>query len=108
MPVKHVKNLSDLAQIISSEKRAIIIKFSAKWCGPCKTITPIFVGHSDNPQVSKSIVFVEVDVDEAPDIAEKFGVASMPTFKAIKQSMVIGNFSGASREKLSQMIAKCM
>ena len=108
MPVKHIQNLSELATIITNEQRAIIIKFSASWCAPCKSIAPIYKQYSDNPRCSQSIVFIEVDIDEAPKIAEKFGISGMPTFKAIKKSKVIDDFSGASKERLVQMISTCM
>ena len=45
-----------------------------------------------------------LDVDEAPDIAEKFGVMSMPTFIFVKDGEVVDRFSGASVEKLTQTL----
>lgn len=107
MPVKHIRNLGELAPIIAGEKRPIVIKFYASWCAPCKAITPVFKQYADHPQCA-SIVFVDVDVDSAPDVAKEFGISGMPTFKAIKNKVVIDDFSGASKERLQQMISKCI
>lgn len=106
MPVKHINSYNELMTLIKSEQKAIIVKFSASWCGPCKMITPIFKKYADSEYGNK-IVFVEVDVDEAPKIAEEFKVTSMPTFKAIRVRKIINEFKGASKEDLQRMVSMC-
>lgn len=108
MPVKHIQSMNELKYIMDHERRPILIKFSAAWCGPCKMITPVFVQFSNNPQYDKSIVFAEVDVDQSPVIAEYFGVSSMPTFKVVRNGTVYNEFSGASKDKLLQLINSCL
>jgi len=53
-----------------------VIKFSATWCGPCKSYTPVFESFADdNPNVD----FYAVDVDDESELAQAFGVKSVPT-----------------------------
>lgn len=51
-----------------------------------------------------SAVFLKVDVDELPDIAQRYKVMSMPTFLFLKNGKVVDRFSGASAEKLQETI----
>lgn len=69
-----------------------VIRFTASWCGPCKSLAPIFEEVAkENPGVK---VFV-VDVDTHGDIAQKFGVRGIPTLMVIKHGSVTLQKSGA-------------
>ncbi|CAH0515056.1 unnamed protein product [Peronospora belbahrii] len=76
-----------------------IVYFMAKWCPPCKMISPIYDELSTKHE---DIEFAKLDVDELNDTASKAGVRSMPTFFYFKngkfqQSL---SFSGADEEIL--------
>lgn len=105
MSVIHYKNLQELVTMMKQEKRYVIIKFSSSYCGPCKVIAPIYQQYAT--QYSATIVFAEVDVDDSPDIASAFDISCMPTFKVFKSSKFVTEFSGASKDKLKQMIMNC-
>ena len=62
----------------------VLIDFWATWCGPCRAMMP---------------VVCKVNVDEEPDLAEKFGVMSIPTFVAIKDGEVLGTSIGVQDEE---------
>lgn len=55
-----------------------IIKLSASWCFPCKVYGKTFEEVSKN-ECYKDICFEEIDVEENEEIAEKYGVRSLPT-----------------------------
>ncbi len=77
-------------EIKAAEKA--VIRFTASWCGPCKSLAPIFEEVAkENPGVK---VFV-VDVDTHGDIAQKFGVRGIPTLFKIVNGSVILQKSGA-------------
>jgi thioredoxin 1 len=95
----HITNVAQFNKIKALEK--VIIKFSANWCGPCKAMAPEFESLSKQ---YPSIAFVEVDIEKCPEIAEAFGVQSLPTFVALRKSVVVGNFMGANKAQLRQMV----
>ena len=49
-------------------------------------------------------IFLKVDVDECPEIAQRYQVMSMPTFLFVKNSNEVDRFSGASIEKLRETL----
>ena len=59
-----------------------VIKFSADWCGPCKAMVPIFEKASKK---YPDIQFIDSDVENDPDMAEKYHIRNVPTF------LVLGN-----------------
>jgi thioredoxin 1 len=52
-----------------------VVDFNATWCGPCKMLGPVLEKLSDE---ITDVKFYAMDVDENPDIAEKFGIMSIP------------------------------
>ena len=68
-----------------------LVDFFAEWCGPCKMLGPVL------DEVSKEypdINFVKVNVDENMDLAQKFGIMSIPTVYIFKDGEVVKNFGG--------------
>ena len=62
---------------VMQAEQPVLVDFSATWCGPCKKLEPIvqeIAGDYDG-----RLKVVKVDVDQAPSIAAKFGVMSVPT-----------------------------
>jgi thioredoxin len=93
--IKHLKNQQELVDKNS------IVKFTATWCGPCKKIAPVY---SELAEKYTKIYFYEVDVDKQEDIAEEFGVNSMPTFIFFSRGKMQEKFSGADADKLREIV----
>jgi thiol-disulfide isomerase/thioredoxin len=78
----HVITSKDqLNQLVLSNN--VIAKFTARWCGPCKTIAPAF---KKIAETETNCVFVEIDVDDNPTLSEYFNITAMPTFVHIVRS----------------------
>ena len=61
----------------ASAKQVVVVDFSASWCQPCQKMKPLLEQFAvDTPQAK----VVVVDVDEAPQAVERFGIMSVPTY----------------------------
>ena len=58
-----------------------LVDFFATWCGPCRMLAPILEeAEAEHPEIA----FVKVDVDESPELANAYGVTSIPTLVLFK------------------------
>ena len=70
----------------------VLVDFYAVWCGPCKMLSPI-LEEVDTRGEAGDLLIVKVDVDEAGEIAAKYGIQSIPTLilfengKAVKSQL---------------------
>ena len=85
------------------ENELLLVDFWAEWCGPCKSMHPIF---SRMAKKYKSVRFARVNVDNAQDIAMRYGVQSIPTFIMFKNGEVANTMVGAVGEPGIHMICK--
>src|SRR3990172_1930385 len=79
--------------VIKSGKPALI-DFWAVWCGPCRMVGPI-VEEIAKEYDGKAIIG-KVDVDNNPQIAQKYGIRNIPTILFIKGGEVVDKQVGAS------------
>lgn len=86
-----------------NEGKAIVIDFTATWCGPCQKIAPKF---KEFASVYRNAIFVKCDVDDCDETAAKFRVKCMPTFKIIKNGKQLGEVQGADPAALEAAIKK--
>lgn len=83
-------NQEEFNQIIESEAGVILVDFWAKWCGPCRTLSPILEDLSKDVDVT----IVKVDVDENPELSTKYGVRNIPVVFAIKNGEEVDKIIG--------------
>lgn len=92
---------SKLSESKSFGGKPMVVDFSAVWCGPCKAISPYF---DELSSVYPSVMFLKVDVDNLPSVAQTYGVRAMPTFMAFKSGNKVDELVGADKNKLKEMI----
>ena len=71
----------------------VLMDFYADWCMPCKMFGPVFEATAE--EFEGKVKFVKVNIDESPEIAEKYFVMSIPTLKLVEGEELKGNFVGA-------------
>jgi len=84
---------SSFEQDVVQSDLPVMVDFWAPWCAPCRAMGQT-LDHVA-PELQGRVKIVKVNVDENPQIAERFGVRSIPTLIFFRQSEAIGMIPGA-------------
>ncbi len=83
----------------------VLVDFWATWCGPCRMIGPIVEELAAEYKGKAKVC--KVDVDEQPELAERFQVMTIPTIIVFKNGQIAEKTIGAkSKQAFAQMIDK--
>lgn len=91
MAVIKVTNDNFETAVLQTSK-PVLIDFYATWCGPCRMVSPLV---DEIAEENSDYQICKVDVDEAPELAQKFGVMSIPTLVVLKGGKVVAQNVGA-------------
>ena len=80
------------SEVLQSEK-PVMVDFYAAWCGPCKMITPFLEEISE--EMEDEVKICKLDIDESIDIAQKYGVISIPTLIMFRDGKAVAKNVGA-------------
>ncbi len=86
-------NESNWQSEVLESSTPVLVDFWAEWCGPCRAIAPVLDELAD--ELADQLKIAKVNVDERPELANEFGVRSIPTLLVIKSGAVAEQIVGA-------------
>lgn len=88
-----------------SRTTPVLVDLWATWCAPCKTLGPTLEKLATESK--GAFVLAKVDIDQNPEVAEAFGVQSVPTVMLLKNGQIVDGFVGAQPEaKIREILAR--
>lgn len=103
----NVLDVTDTSFATEVEKASspVLVDFWAPWCGPCRMVGPVVEKLSEEYQ--GKVKFVKVNVDDNPEIAQKFHINGIPSLLLFKGGQVADQVVGAvPKAQLESMISK--
>jgi putative thioredoxin len=88
-----------------SRKAPVLVDFWATWCAPCRTLSPVLERLA--AEANGAWTLAKIDIDQSPDLAQAFGIQSVPTVALLKDGKIVDGFLGAQPEaKIRAVLAK--
>ena len=84
------------SEVIKSAE-PVVVDFFAEWCGPCKAMAPALDQVAQ--EMAGKVKVVKIDVDQNPEITQRFRIQAMPTLMLFKDGQVAAQQVGALVQK---------
>ena len=88
---------ADFEKEVLRSSEPVVVDFFAEWCGPCKAMAPAL--EQVATELKGKVKVVKLDVDQNPDITQKYRIQAMPTLMVFKDGNVVNQKIGALVQK---------
>jgi len=96
---------SSFDNVVESANMPVLVDFWAEWCMPCRVMAPIIEELARD--YSEKIIFAKVNVDENPEVSQRYNIMSIPHFIIFKDGKPAERIVGAAgREPLEEALKK--
>ena len=94
-------SLNNFDEVKNSEK-TVLLDFYADWCGPCRMVSPLV---DEIAEENEQYLVGKINVDEEPQLAQAFGVTTIPTLVVMKNGQIVKQSAGARpKEQILEML----
>lgn len=80
-------------EVVLDSPTPVVVDFSATWCGPCRAMAPVIENLAG--KLAGKVAFVKVDVDENPELVERYGLRGVPHLMLVQNGKVVDEHTGA-------------
>ena len=88
---------------VSSSSRPVLVDFWAEWCAPCRMLSPTIDQIAED--YDGKVIVGKINIDEEPELAQRFGVMSIPTLILFKDGTVVSRSVGVvGKDKIEAML----
>ncbi len=92
-------NKEEFTKEVLKSKDTVLVDFYADWCGPCKMLGPIM------DEISKNNKVFKINVDDEEELAEEYGIMSIPCVIAFKDGKETNRLVGLrSKEEIEKLL----
>ena len=85
-------NLNNFSQEVLNSDKPVLLDFWAPWCGPCRMVVPMVEQIAEE---RPDIKVGKIDIDEQFELANEFGIMSIPTLLVMKDGKIVRKATGA-------------
>ena len=90
-------NESNFEEVVVNSEIPVLVDFWAPWCGPCKSMAPVFKNVADKYPLK--VLFVKVNTEAEQNLGARYNIRSIPTLVIYKNGIEIQRVSGALDEQ---------
>lgn len=95
-------NENEFEEKVNNSEKKVLVDCYADWCGPCKMLAPVIEELSEEVE---NVEFYKLNIDESGEIAERYGIMSIPTLLIFKNNELIDTLVGfRTKEELKKIL----